>query len=113
METGPRGIDFSSPTSAVTRVSAPVVLSCSPVSSLIQRRGHARVASEILKQSQNRSDSERLIQCPYCSQRYLLVWDDKEWNSVKDWIRVAEAAVRKSHRAHGDIALPLTLKVHP
>jgi hypothetical protein len=56
-------------------------------------------------------NSERLIQCPYCSQQYLLVWDDKEWNSVKDWIRLAETAVRKSHRAHGEIALPKSLKV--
>ena len=51
-------------------------------------------------------NSERLIQCPYCPQRYLLVWDDKEWNSVKDWIRLVETAVRKSHRDHGEIALP-------
>ena len=58
-------------------------------------------------------NSERLIQCPYCPQKYLLVWDDKEWNSVKDWIRVAEIAVRKSHRAHGDIALPPTLMAQP
>jgi hypothetical protein len=58
-------------------------------------------------------NSERVIQCPYCPQKYLLVWDDKEWNSVKDWIRVAEVAVRKSHRAHGDIELPSTLKVLP
>jgi len=71
--------------------------------------------ASLQKFSNNRGidPTANLIQCPYCSQRYLLVWDDKEWNSVKDWIRVAEAAVRKSHRAHGDIALPLTLKVHP
>jgi hypothetical protein len=68
------------------------------------------------KVSDNRKidpNSEHLVQCPYCPQKYLLVWDDKEWNSVKDWIRVAEVAVRKSHRAHGDIALPPTLKVQP
>jgi hypothetical protein len=56
-------------------------------------------------------NNERPIRCPYCSRRYLLVWDDKEWNSVKDWIRVAEAAVRKSHPKHGMIELPLSLKV--
>ena len=56
-------------------------------------------------------NSERLIQCPHCPQKYLLVWDDGEWNSVKDWIRVAESAVRKSHRIHGEIELPSTLKV--
>jgi hypothetical protein len=58
-------------------------------------------------------NSERLVQCPYCPQKYLLVWDDREWNSVKDWIRIAETAVRKSHRAHGGIVLPPTLKVQP
>ena len=53
------------------------------------------------------------IQCPYCPQKYLLVWDDREWNSVKDWIRLAQAAVRRSHRLHGDIDLAPTLKVVP
>jgi hypothetical protein len=52
---------------------------------------------------------ERPIQCPYCPQQYLLIWDDAEWNSVKDWIRRAEAAVRRSHRLHGDIDLAPTL----
>jgi hypothetical protein len=70
--------------------------------------------ASLQKFSDNRKidpNGERLIQCPYCPQRYLLVWDDKEWNSVKDWIRLAETAVRKSHRAHGEIALPTSLKV--
>ena len=58
-------------------------------------------------------NNKRPIQCPYCRQRYLLVWDDDEWNSVKDWIRVAEAAVRRSHRMHGDIELPPALKTPP
>jgi hypothetical protein len=31
-------------------------------------------------------NSERLIQCPYCPQKYLLLWDDRKWNSVKDWL---------------------------
>jgi len=43
----------------------------------------------------------------------MLGWDDREWNSVKDWIRLAETAVRKSHRAHAEIALPPALKVLP
>ena len=59
------------------------------------------------------SDNERLIEFPYCPQQYLLTWDDREWNSVKDWIRPAETAVRKSHPAHSEIALPTTLKVLP
>jgi hypothetical protein len=70
--------------------------------------------ASLQKMSHNRKinpNGERLIECPCCPQQYLLVWDDKEWNSVKDWIRVAEAAVRRSHRLHGDIELPPTLKV--
>jgi len=56
---------------------------------------------------------ERTIKCPYRAQRYLLIWDDGEWNSVKDWIRMAEGAVRKSHRQHGNIELVPRLKVLP
>jgi hypothetical protein len=56
-------------------------------------------------------NTERLIECPYCAQAYLLTWDDKEWNSVKDWIGMAERAVRKSHPRHGDVELPVSLKV--
>ena len=49
---------------------------------------------------------EYLIKCSYCDQKYLLSWDDKEWNSVKDWIRVAAFAVRKSHPRHDVVQLP-------
>jgi hypothetical protein len=48
---------------------------------------------------------------PVLPHQYLLIWDNGEWNSVKDWIRLAEAAVRRSHRLHGDIDLAPTLKV--
>jgi hypothetical protein len=46
--------------------------------------------ASLQKFSDNRKinpNSERPIQCPYCPQKYLLGWDDREWNSVKDWIR--------------------------
>jgi hypothetical protein len=59
-------------------------------------------------------NTERLMECPYCAYRYLLVWDDSEWNSVKDWIGVAERVVRKSHPPrHGDVELPVSRKVPP
>jgi|HubBroStandDraft_3_1064219.scaffolds.fasta_scaffold4882821_1 hypothetical protein len=41
-------------------------------------------------------DHEHVIGCSHCEQKYLLVWDDKEWNYVKDWIHLAEFAVRKN-----------------
>ncbi len=56
---------------------------------------------------------EHIIECPYCEQKYLLVWDDKEWNYVKDWIHVAASAVRKSHPRHVQIELPVSLKKPP
>jgi hypothetical protein len=51
--------------------------------------------ASLQKLSDNRKinpNHERPIQCPYCPQRYLLVWDDEEWNSVKDgfeWRRLS------------------------
>jgi hypothetical protein len=44
-------------------------------------------------------DHEHIIACSHCGQKYLLVWDDKEWNYVKDWIHLAEFAVRKKPSA--------------
>jgi hypothetical protein len=55
-------------------------------------------------------DHQHVITCSHCGQKYLLVWDDKEWNYVKDWIHLAEFAVRKSHPLHTVIELPPTLK---
>ena len=50
---------------------------------------------------------QSLVKCTYYEQRFLLTWDDKEWNSVKDWTRVAGQAVRKTHLRHTDEILPL------
>ena len=55
-------------------------------------------------------DHEHIIECFYCAQKYLLAWDEKEWNFVKDWIRVAAFAVQKSHPLHAVVELPPTLK---
>jgi hypothetical protein len=43
--------------------------------------------ASLQKISDNRKinlNNERLIQCPYCLQKYLLVWDDREWNFVQE-----------------------------
>jgi hypothetical protein len=58
-------------------------------------------------------DHQHIIECSRCKQKYLLVWDDKEWNYVKDWIHLAEFAVRKSHPLHAKIELPASLKKPP
>jgi hypothetical protein len=52
-------------------------------------------------------EHQQLIKCTYCDQRFVLTWDDKEWMSAKDWLRVAALAVRKSHPRHVDDPLPL------
>ena len=56
-------------------------------------------------------DHEQVIECPHCSRRFLLVWDDREWNYVKDWIRLARFAVKKSHPRHSGVELPASLRV--
>ena len=57
---------------------------------------------------------QTLVKCTYCEQRFVLTWDEKQWNSAKDWIRVAGQAVRKTHPRHTDdqLSLPATTKVN-
>ena len=58
-------------------------------------------------------DHEYLIVCAHCGKPYVLRSDDKEWDFVKDWIHLAEFAVRKSHPLHTEIELPASLKKPP
>jgi hypothetical protein len=46
--------------------------------------------------------NEHLVFCSHCGPSYLLQWDDKEWSCVKDWIYLAEVAVRTSHPVISD-----------
>jgi hypothetical protein len=55
-------------------------------------------------------DHEHIVECSRCEQKYLLTWDDREWNYVKDWIHIAALAVRKSHPQHAQVELPVSLK---
>jgi hypothetical protein len=43
--------------------------------------------------------NEHFINCPRCSQTYRLGYDDAEWHRVKDWMKLAEAALRRDHDA--------------
>jgi hypothetical protein len=79
----------------------------------LQKLSDNRKINPLGGQLKSGPNNERLIECPYWPQQYLFAWDETEWNSAKGWIRLAETAVRKSHRAHGEIALPPTLKVQP
>jgi hypothetical protein len=58
-------------------------------------------------------EHQQFVKCSHCEQLFVLTWDDKEWMSVKDWLRNAVQAVRKTHPRHTDdqLPLPLTTKV--
>ena len=52
--------------------------------------------------------NEHFVNCPCCSQVYRLGYDDSEWHRVKDWMKLAEKALRKDHEArHLDATVPL------
>ncbi|MCU1239311.1 MAG: hypothetical protein JWO71_37 [Candidatus Acidoferrum typicum] len=41
--------------------------------------------------------NELTVKCPRCEQTYRLGYSDNEWNKVKDWLRLAETAIRTDH----------------
>jgi hypothetical protein len=48
------------------------------------------------------------IQCPRCEQTYRLGYSDTEWHRVKDWLKLAGAAIRKDHdQRHEAATIPL------
>ena len=48
------------------------------------------------------------VACPQCAQTYRLAYSDSEWHKVKDWLHLAETALRKDHKArHEATAIPL------
>jgi hypothetical protein len=52
--------------------------------------------------------NEQTVQCPRCEQTYRLGYSDTEWHRVKDWLRLAEAAIRKEHDLRHEAAtIPL------
>jgi hypothetical protein len=44
------------------------------------------------------------VKCPKCSQSYRLNYSDDEWNRVKDWIRLAERALREDHKRRHELS---------
>jgi hypothetical protein len=52
--------------------------------------------------------NSQIVACPQCSQRYRLAYSDSEWNKVKDWLHLAETALRKDLKSqHEATAIPL------
>jgi hypothetical protein len=41
--------------------------------------------------------NEHFVNCPRCAQTYRLGYDDAEWHRVKDWLKLAETALRRDH----------------
>ena len=41
--------------------------------------------------------NEQTAKCPRCEQTYRLGYSDTEWHRVKDWLKLAVAAIRKDH----------------
>jgi hypothetical protein len=65
--------------SGVRTGSLKIVLSCPPV--FLSCKKERVMPASLRKFSEDRKinpNNERPIQCPYCPQRYLLVWDDDE-----------------------------------
>jgi hypothetical protein len=48
--------------------------------------------------------NEQTVKCPRCSLEYRLGYSDSEWNKVKDWLKLAETALRRDHEARHQAA---------
>jgi hypothetical protein len=52
--------------------------------------------------------NEETVKCPRCEQTYRLGHSDGEWHRVKDWLKLAETAIRKDHDLRHEAAtIPL------
>jgi hypothetical protein len=52
--------------------------------------------------------NELAVKCPRCEQTYRLGYSDNEWHRVKDWLKLAEGAIRKDHDLRHEAAtIPL------
>jgi len=48
------------------------------------------------------------VKCLRCEQTYRLGYSDDEWHRVKDWLKLAQAAIRKEHDLrHEAVTIPL------
>ena len=43
-------------------------------------------------------ENEQILQCALCDEVYRLGYSDSEWNRVKDWLTIAERAIREDHK---------------
>jgi hypothetical protein len=47
--------------------------------------------------------NEQTVACPSCEQRFRLGYSDGEWHRLKDWIAIAEQAVREDHKTKHEV----------
>jgi hypothetical protein len=51
------------------------------------------------------------VRCPLCHQTFRFGYTDSEWNRVKDWLTIAERAIREDHKQkHQSASLALEWK---
>jgi hypothetical protein len=51
------------------------------------------------------------VACPLCDQTFVLCYTDNEWNKLNEWHRLANAALRNSHKQrHEEFPLELSWK---
>ena len=56
-------------------------------------------------------ENKQTVKCPSCDQMYRLGYSESEWNKVKDWLTIAERAIREDHkRKHQAESLDLEWK---
>lgn len=47
--------------------------------------------------------NEAIVRCPSCDQTFRLGYSDNEWNWVKDWLAIAERALRQDHKGRHEL----------
>jgi hypothetical protein len=55
--------------------------------------------------------NELTVKCPLCELTFRFGYTDSEWNRVKDWLTIAERAIREDHKTkHAASSLALEWK---
>jgi hypothetical protein len=60
----------------------------------------------VRKSSLNVLPNRVTVKCPRCDQTYQMTCSDDEWNRVKDWITLAERALRVDHKSRHEAEAP-------
>lgn len=42
--------------------------------------------------------NEQTVKCSFCEQTFRLGYSDGEWHRLKDWVAIAEHALREDHK---------------